>query len=204
MGNFKYYVMAKVFSLLIAILTTLSLNAQVKQDSIVDKLKFNGVEIDGNIDEFINKMKTKGFVFDKAEENNVVIMLGEFIGQKCRLYIVPTPKSKIVWKIAIYFGGGTWESLKKEYESVRDLFSKKYGKPSREGIFFKEPYYEGDGCELLALVNDKCLCASIYILKAGAITIQIENTCEVSVSYENSVNLDKAKQEREESVMDEI
>ena len=102
MGNFKYYVMAKVFSLLIAILTTLSLNAQVKQDSIVDKLKFNGVEIDGNIDEFINKMKTKGFVFDKAEENNVVIMLGEFIGQKCRLYIVPTPKSKIVWKILIF------------------------------------------------------------------------------------------------------
>ena len=106
MGNFEYYVMKIVLSFLIMIL---SLNAQVKQDSIVDKLKFNGVEIDGNIDEFINKMKTKGFVFDKAEENNVVIMLGEFIGQKCRLYIVPTPKSKIVWKIAIYFGGGKFE-----------------------------------------------------------------------------------------------
>lgn len=71
-------------------------------------------------------------------------------------------------------------------------------------FFFKEPYYEGDGCELLALVNDKCLCASIYMLKAGAITIQIENTCEVSVSYENRVNMNKAQQEKEESVMDEI
>lgn len=194
-----------VLFFLIMVLTTLSLNAQVNQDSIVDKLKFNGVEIDGSIDEFIYKMKTKGFVFDKTEENNVVIMLGEFIGQKCRLYIVPTPKSKIVWKIAIFFGGSdTWESLKKEYESVRDLFSKKYGKPSHDGIFFKDPYYEGDGCELLALINDKCLCASIYMLKAGAITIQIENTCEVSVSYENRVNMNKAQQEKEESVMDEI
>lgn len=45
------------------ILTTLSLNAQVKQDSIVDKLKFNGVEIDGNIDEFINKYENKRVCF---------------------------------------------------------------------------------------------------------------------------------------------
>lgn len=192
-----------VLSFLIVILTILSLNAQVKQDSIVDKLKFNGVEIDGNIDKFVNKMKTKGFVYNKVEDN-VVIMLGKFIGEECRLYIVPTPKSKIVWKIAIFFGGGTWESLKREYESVKDLFSKKYGKPSHEGNFFKDPYCEGDGCELLALANDKCLYASVYMLKGGAITIQIESTCEVSVSYENSVNLDKAKQEREASAMEEI
>lgn len=63
MGNFEYYVMKIVLSFLIMILTTLSLNAQVKQDSIVDKLKFNGVEIDGNIDEFINKYENKRVCF---------------------------------------------------------------------------------------------------------------------------------------------
>lgn len=192
-----------VLSFLIVILTTLSLNAQVKQDSIVDKLKFNGVEIDGNIDKFVNKMKTKGFIV-KETKDNIVTMLGEFIGKECRLYVIPTPKSKIVCKVAIFFGGGSWESLKREYNNVKDLFSKKYGKPSNEYEFFKDPYYEGDGYELQALKNDKCVYASFYTPKGGAIMVEISGACTVSVSYENSANMDKAKQEREESAMDEI
>lgn len=103
--------MTKLLPFLISICISLSLTAQVKQDSIIEHVKFKGIEIDGNIKEFIKKMKKAGFSYDRAHSNkitsmsgtnNIILMSGKFTSKRCDVYIQITPKSKIVCKVVIF------------------------------------------------------------------------------------------------------
>lgn len=203
--------MAKLLLFSIFTCISLSLTAQVKQDSIIEHVKFKGIEIDGNIKEFMKKMKKADFSYDRAYSNkitsstdNVILMSGKFTDKVCDAYILITPKSKIVCKVVIHFTRKTWDELKKEYFDTKDIFSQKYGNPFSELECFEYPYYEGDRNELQALKDGKCKYYSFYKAKNGGIVVEISKFNTVSITYGNDINLKKGKQEYEERLLNEI
>ena len=69
---------------------------------------------------------------------------------------------------------------------------------------FSRPYYEGDGCEMLALQNDKCSYCTIFEVSGGLISISMFPTCSIAFQYENEVNADLHTAESESDMLNDI
>lgn len=174
-------------------------------DTIKEHIKFKGIDIDGNIDDFIKKMEDNGFTFEKLLTDNVVKMKGKFMGKSCDLLIIHSIESKEVWKVTVYFKEKeSWYDLKKEYLDTKNLFVEKYGVPKSHYEFFSEPYYEGDGYELQAIEKDKCTYRTFFYIGVGYIAIGIGPGCCLRISYEDFINSNKDEIERKSNALEEI
>lgn len=67
----------------------------------VSHLEFKGIPIDGNLQEFVSKMKLEGF-YSKMYNNEGVIMQGDFVGENSHVFIYSTTEEKVVWKVSVY------------------------------------------------------------------------------------------------------
>lgn len=171
-----------------------------------EHMMFMKTPIDGTITEFASKMKAKGFVQTDVDKD-IITMEGEFMGQKCKIYIVGTEKTKTVWKVSVYFDRKytSWYSLKSDYNDIRDSYIGKYGMPAKNYHFFDSPYYEGDGYEMQAVKLDKCAYASFWDdMEDGNIMISIEKYVQIKVSYEDRLNIEKGKEEKKFQINEDI
>lgn len=167
-------------------------------------LEFKGVPIDGNIDNFVSELKKQGFE-ELHRLDAGAIMKGNFTGKDANIYILPSAKTKTVWKVSAQFGEDeSWQDLKSYYFEYVKLYASKYGEPSNHFEFFSSPYYEGDGYELQALRKDKCNYLTAFELSNGVITISITTQGKVSLSYEDSKNAEIMKQEKKSNALDDI
>lgn len=171
-----------------------------------EHMTFQGIPIDGSLDSMITKLEGKGFKLDKrADEYNAAIMTGIFAGKQADIYILATPKSKVVWKIAANFEKkDSWYSLKSDYKEYKEAYTTKYGKPSDSFEFFSKPYYEGDSYELQALRLDKCTYATFWELTSGTIAVKLASGSYLSLIYEDNINVTLKNKEEKNSVMDDI
>lgn len=169
-----------------------------------EHLDFRGVPIDGKLADFVVKMEKLGYTVDKKIDN-VVIMNGKFTNKPAEIYILATPQTKTVWKVAVHFDDAvSWSSLKSMYREYKELYTKKYGSPSNSFEFFKDPYYEGDGYELQALRKEKCTYVTYYEVEAGFLAIRMTSSGAVSLAYEDKENSDLDTNEKNSSALDEI
>jgi hypothetical protein len=162
---------------------------------------FNGIDIDGNINDFVSKMKQKGYVFEKYTEGGGAILKGIVSGNSVEFWVSVTPKSKIVWKLSIYFPeSNSWYSLKSDYTNYKTTLTEKYGEPSSHYEFFTNPYYEGDGYEMTAVSVEKATFASYWINKTSnyAIGVQITKFSQLRISYENNKNYEIFDKEKKQ------
>ncbi len=166
---------------------------------------FDGVAIDGELSVAISKYKEKGYeVISKEKE--LAILKGTAAGKKINLFILTTPKSKIIYRAVIFLPTQEdWTSLKNDYEKYIEILTNKYGKPTSSYKSFKDPYTEGDGNEMTAVVTKKCQYATYWLDDKDNtnIAIEISNTKEVQITYENVKNTmlrDKEKSEIEKTV----
>lgn len=167
-----------------------------------EHFKFNGVPIDGKADEFVGKLKNKGF---KTIPHIDGIMEGEFAGQSVQLFIFSTKKTNTVWKVvAVLKKQNTWDSLKSQYLKYKDLYSIKYGKSNDEAEFFSYPYYEGCGKELQALRNGKGVYRTVFKLESGVIIVGLSEFEAVSLEYEDIINSKLVKKEEDNAILDDI
>lgn len=169
-----------------------------------EHLEFKSVPIDGHIDKFVSDLKKQGYEelhrFDAG-----VVMKGKFTGKDADIFILPTVKTKTVWKVSAQIGEDeSWQSLKSKYYEYIKLYSSKYGEPSSHYEFFSDPYYEGDGYELQALKKDKCTYWTAYTLTNGVLTVSITSQGKISLSYEDSKNAELMKQEKKSNALDDI
>lgn len=199
--------MKKILIAIICSLFVFTSNAQNTSelnDTTKTHLKFRNIEIDGNVEIFIQELKKIGFTYVQKAKDNLHIMEGEFTGENCKLFISCTPKTKITSRVTAFLKESkSWTSIKSAYNSYKELFSKKYGEP-QSFEFFKKPYYEGDGYELQAIKNDKCTYMSIWKTKNGIISIGISTTIEIVIDYGDKINSEKAEKEQDEEILDEI
>lgn len=73
--------------------------------------------------------------------------------------------------------------------SMLTFFTKKYGQPSNQYFWFREPYKEGDGHEMLALKLDKLVCLYSWEIPGGSILLEIDSVvyeeARITISYED-------------------
>ena len=95
-----------------------------------EHLEFKGVPIDGNIDYFVSELKKQGFE-ELHRLDAGVIMTGKFTGKDANIYILPSAKTRTVWKVSAQFGKDeSWQDLKSYYFEYVKLYASKYGEPS--------------------------------------------------------------------------
>ena len=189
--------MKKFLFVFVTLFFSMSLYAQ-------EPLEFRGLPIDGNLTNFVSKMKSIGYtVID--EEDNLVFMKGKFTNRDVKLLVCSSVKTHTVWKVCVLFDEArSWSSLKSDYLEYKDLFTKKYGKASDSYEFFLSPYYEGDGFEFQALRNEKCHYITFWENNVGYIAVQMKASERLGIDYEDKINSKISSKEQDSSALDEI
>lgn len=161
----------------------------------VSHLEFKGIPIDGNLQEFVSKMKSEGF-YSKMYNNWGAIMQGDFAGENSHVFIYSTTEEKIVWKVSVYFDSwDNWLSLESQYYEIKDMYTKKYGKPKKHYESFSNGRVPID--KMRAVNSDTCDYASYYFFPDGVIVVSISPFGCVKVSYEDEYNSLLGKQDEE-------
>jgi len=168
--------------------------------NFVNSQVFNNVHIGGKLDSCISNFKKKGFTFVKYN-NFGATMSGLVTNKQVEMYLIVTPKSKVVCKLSIYFPKQqSWSSLYSEYNKVKEMLTLKYGEPDQTTEEFISPYKLDDGYETTAIQVEKCNYNSIWLYKNNTnIIVEISKYLEIYLSYENETNM-KIKKVEENSL----
>jgi hypothetical protein len=152
---------------------------------------FHGVHVGQSLSATQQAFLNKGFTHLRAV-SGIKYMKGVVNGDKHEIGLVYTPTSKKVWKIVVYTSPvSSWSLLKYQYGKFKDLLTKKYGAPTSEYWFFKSPYSEMDGLEMLALSED-ALVSSVFYEDAQGNSIHLEmvsyivNEGQIKIGYQNA------------------
>lgn len=180
-----------------------STSNQSSQSAVIE---FKGIPITGNVDDFAAKLQALGYNPLTVTDNGVVVMLGQFVNKDCFIYLNSTAKSKQIWKVSAVIEDRytSWSSIKSDYHKYKDLYIKKYGQPEKDLHFFLSPYREGDGCEMIALKNNKCRYITRFKVSGGSIDVIMLNTCSIVFDYRNVVNEDLFMTESESDMLNDI
>ena len=94
-----------------------------------------------------------------------------------------------------------WSSIKRAYDGLVDVYTKKYGAPFLDKKEFKSPYKEGDGHELYALKSDRCVYSTSFActkngVNVGYVAISMTTNCNIIIEYEDDINSDLLTKER--------
>lgn len=193
--------MKKILITLCIIMLSFAMRAQ-------EHMTFMGIPIDGKISTFVQKLEDKGFTYVNTGYG-VTFLTGSFAGNRdCIILVFSSIKSLTVWKIFVVFPSkSSWESLKNEYQTMKSLYSRKYGEPNIYE-FFISPYYEGDGYEMTAISIGKAHYESFFKTNDGYIRLAIDNgeygSGYVTVGYEDGINVKIKSQEEESSISEDI
>lgn len=196
----------KTLITLFALFVALNTNAQLNNTAEKFTIEFMGVKVDGPIEQCAQKYVAKGFRVNKRE-SAFYKLTGMVKSQTVELYLIATPITKKVCRLAVYFPEQiSWMSIKSDYKDLKKTIIDKYGDPKDDYNFFSSPYYEGDGYETSAVKIEKCHYAAIWQEEPGPSTtgynilLQISKWMQVTLQYENAKNMDI--KEREDKQLD--
>lgn len=95
-----------------------------------EHLSFKGIPIEGSMTAFCQKLKAKGFT-SIGSENNLTLFTGDFTGRNATVGVTATDDGKDVFAVVVLFDpSGEWNALVNTYDYYKDLYTRKYGKPS--------------------------------------------------------------------------
>ena len=170
--------------------------ANQKDDAAMDSsnhLKFKGVPIDGTLNEFVSRMKRKGFKMIGSEDG-VAVLEGDFAAYKeCTIYVSTLDNKDLVSQISVMFPNqDSWEYLYGDYKNLKGLLTEKYGKPSEVTERFQSRYIDDDGGRMLAAQTGRCKYESRFKTDNGEIILWIEHgrmmSCYVVLCYKDKIN----------------
>ena len=180
------------------LLTICSLLFCVLSYAQTEHLMFKGLPIDGSKQEFVKELQRQGYVYVDDD-----ILSGTFIGRDSYVFIYDTPITNTVWQVGVLFKSAydTWSLIKRIYDDLVDVYTKKYGAPILDQKEFKSPWREGDGHELFALRSDRCVYRTVFVyikdgMDIGCVEIRMANDCRIIILYEDSINSDLLTKER--------
>ena len=182
--------MRRLISLFAFIIITLTSYAQTN----AEHLTFKGIPIEGSMNTFCQKLKAKGFT-SIGRENNLALFTGNFTGQDATIGVKATDDGKNVFAITVIFdSSGEWNTLIDTYNYYKDLYTRKYGKPtiSKE----KNPAHSDSNTSLMAEVyQGTVVWGSLWEVTGGDIELSIEKTSRiyegvVVIRYRDSINIE--------------
>lgn len=121
--------MKKIISIFFALCVCLSISAQ-------EHMKFMGIPLNGSIDNFTLKLKTKGVTYDaersKAAGPGGRIFNGTFMGENATFMVFYNTKSKIVYSVAVELLYRDVESTHMPFVNIANQLQNKYPTATRD------------------------------------------------------------------------
>ena len=177
-------------------LTVMLMSVTVFAQAESPHLSFKGVPIDGTLNEYVEKMKQKGFDY-LGTEDGIAILTGDFAAYKgCTVGVATLKEKDLVSKITVIFPNcETWTRLSNNYFSLKDMLTEKYGKPTEVTEKFQghsEP--RDDNSKMHEVKMDRCKYVTIFETPKGDIQLYIGHnsmmSCYVMLSYFDKINGD--------------
>ena len=139
-----------------------------------EHLKFKGVPIDGTLNQFVAKMQSAGFT-KLGQDGKAVILEGDFAGYKDCYIIVSTLDNKdLVNQIAVKFSShNNWRPLENNYQSLKELLTKKYGQPFDVQEEFQGRYINDDNDRWYELAMNRCIFRTEWRTELGKVILAI-------------------------------
>ena len=159
-----------------------------------EHLTFKGIPIEGSMSEFCQKLKAKGFT-SIGSENNLALFIGDFTGRNATIGVTATDDGKNVFAVVVFFDpSGEWNTLVNTYDYYKDLYTRKYGKPtiSKEN----NPAHLDSNTALMAEVHQGTVVyGSAWEVTGGDIQLSIEKSSGVyegmvMIRYRDSQNIE--------------
>ena len=176
------------------ILITLTVLFAVIDIMAQEHLSFKGIPIEGSMTEFCQKLKSKGFT-SISRENNITLFSGDFTGRQATVGVTATGDGKNVFAVVVLFDpSGEWNTLVNTYDYYKDLYTRKYGKPtiSKEN----NPAHLDSNTALMAEVHQGTVVyGSAWEVTGGDIQLSIEKSSGVyegmvMIRYRDSQNVE--------------
>ena len=170
-----------------------------------EHIQFMGIPINGHISAITPRLQAKGLTLKDKSNDDCYVFTGKFAGyDEAEIFVFNTIKSKTVWKVVVYLPEkNEWSSLKSQYERLKESFNTKY-EIENEFHFFQSPYYDGDGYEMTALKTGKAHFVTFYKTQNGGVSIGMSEFKQIRISYEDKINVEIQKKEKEAAIMDDI
>lgn len=185
--------MKKSFIILFLCLSVSICYAQIKGDTS-SHLSFNGVPIDGTLDQYVSKMRQSGFKLLRTEDG-VAMLQGDFAGYKdCYVGVSTLKQKNLVYKIGVVFPNrDTWSTLSGNYFNLKQMLTEKYGDPSdvvEKFDTYSQP--DDDNEKMYEVQFDRCKYYSIWNTDKGEIQLSIDHesvtSCFVTLIYFDKIN----------------
>lgn len=176
------------------ILATLTLLLAVINIMAQEHLSFKGIPIEGSMSSFCQKLRAKGFT-SIDRDNNLTLFTGDFTGRNATVGVTATDDGKDVFAVVVLFDpSGEWNTLVNTYDYYKDLYTRKYGKPtiSKE----KNPALSDSNTALMAEVHQGTVVyGSAWEVTGGDIQLSIEKSSGVyeglvMIRYRDSQNVE--------------
>lgn len=175
------------------ILITLTVLFAVIDIMAQEHLSFKGIPIEGSMTEFCQKLKSKGFT-SIGRENNITLFSGDFTGRQATVGVTATDDGKNVFAVVVLFDpSGEWNTLVNTYDYYKDLYTRKYGKPT---ISKNNPAHLDSNTALMAEVHQGTVVyGSAWEVTGGDIQLSIEKSSGVyegmvMIRYRDSQNVE--------------
>lgn len=99
-------------------------------------MKFMGIPIDGTINQFTQKLSTKGIKVhpNNARDSGIAnrIFYGQFMNKQAEILVWFNPKTKIVHTVKVVLYGKNYEETEQMYDDVSEVIKNKYNVQSTE------------------------------------------------------------------------
>lgn len=111
-------------------LVTLTLLFAMINSMAQEHLSFKGIPIEGSMTSFCQKLKAKGFT-SIGRDNNLTLFKGNFTGRNATVGVTATDNGEDIFSVVVLFDpSGEWNTLVNTYDYYKDLYTRKYGKPT--------------------------------------------------------------------------
>lgn len=136
-------------------------------------LTFQGVPIDGTLDQFSKKASEKGLTYVQRM-NGIDFYIGSFLGHDCFVGAVSHENQDLVYSVlACIIPFEDWKTLQSTYFDVKKKLTAEYGTPKE--VEEKFLITSRNDAEKFQAVNDgKCNYVTSFVTKNGEISVSIE------------------------------
>ena len=159
----------KYLGVILCLLIVAKTNAQ----DALPPATFMGIEINGSIDEFSNKLKKKGFKLVDAVEGGQLLR-GNFAGESAKIFV--GGKENVYSVFVLFEDQANWVPLESKYFNYKNRLISKYGEPLTE----KENFYGDmvDGLEMYKIDKGEINYISTFrqIKSSGLVSLSISKS----------------------------
>jgi hypothetical protein len=136
-------------------------------------MKFMGIPIDGTMESFVQKLKTKGLKY-KGTEDGMANLTGEFAAiSDCNIYVVRFSDRNQVRQVMVAFPiTDDWSTLADTYFNLKKNLTVKYGEP-QSVVEAKDKESSDNHIKLIKLVMDESKYVSVFTCENGKIELSM-------------------------------